>query len=98
MDVAGCRPVADIGGYCIDTLRYILQDSVTQLTARSMYDKLSGRMEAAAALTLEFSRGTLGTALVSYRSEYRTPLEIVGTEGTLIADHCLNVEQPIEIQ
>ena len=98
MDVAGGGPIADIGVHCIDTLRYILQDNIVRVTARGMHDKLSGRMEAAAVLTLEFSRGTLGTALVSYRAEYRTPLEIVGSDATLLADHCLNVEQPIDIQ
>jgi predicted dehydrogenase len=98
MDVAGGGPIADIGVHCIDTLRYILRDDIVRVSARGMHDKLSGRMEAAAALTLEFSRGTLGTVLVSYRAEYRTPLEIVGSDGVLFADHCLNVEQPINIQ
>jgi predicted dehydrogenase len=47
---------------------------------------------------LEFSRGTLGTVLVSYRAEYRTPLELIGDGGVLRADDALNVEHPIEIQ
>ncbi len=98
MDVAGGGPIADIGVHCIDTLRYILQDEVVRVSASGMHDKLSGRMEAAAALTLEFSRGALGSALVSYRSEYRTPLEIVGTEAVLFADDCLNVEKPIQVE
>jgi predicted dehydrogenase len=55
-------------------------------------------VESAATLTLEFSRGTLGTVLVSYRAEYRTPLEIVGDAGTLWADDALNVEHPIQIE
>ena len=55
-------------------------------------------MESAAALTLEFSRGTIGTVLVSYRAEYRTPMEIVGSAGVLRGDNALNVEFPIEIE
>jgi predicted dehydrogenase len=55
-------------------------------------------VESAAALTLEFSRGALGTVLVSFRAEYRTPLELVGETGVLLADDALNVEHPIEIQ
>jgi len=98
MDVAGGGPIADIGVHCIDTLRYILQDDIVKVTARGLYDKLSGRMEAAATLILEFSRGTLGTVSVSYRAAYRTPLEIVGSDAVLLADNCLNVEQPINIQ
>jgi 1,5-anhydro-D-fructose reductase (1,5-anhydro-D-mannitol-forming) len=44
------------------------------------------------------SRGTLATVMVSYRAEYRTPLEIVGDAGVLWADDALNVEHPIQIQ
>ena len=98
MTVAGGGPIADIGVHCIDALRYILQDDVAKVSASGMHDKLSGQMEAAAALALEFSKGTLAACLVSYRAAYRTPMEIVGTEGVLFADDCLNVERPIEIQ
>jgi predicted dehydrogenase len=98
MSVAGGGPIADIGVHCIDALRYILQDDVVRVAASGIHDKLSGSMEAAAALNLEFSKGTLAACLVSYRASYRSPLEIVGTEGVLFADDCLNVERPIEIQ
>jgi 1,5-anhydro-D-fructose reductase (1,5-anhydro-D-mannitol-forming) len=47
---------------------------------------------------LEFSRGTLATVSVSFRSTYRTPLEFVGTDGVLFADNGLTVERPINIQ
>jgi 1,5-anhydro-D-fructose reductase (1,5-anhydro-D-mannitol-forming) len=96
--VAGGGPIVDIGVHCIDTLRFILQDEVERATASAMHDKLSGEMEAASILTLEFSKGTLGTVLVSYRADYRTPLELVGEAGVLRADDCLNVERPIELQ
>jgi predicted dehydrogenase len=49
-------------------------------------------------LTLEFSRGTLGTVLVSFRAEYRTPLELVGETGVLCGDDVLNVEHPITLE
>src|SRR5262249_50302420 len=98
LSVAGGGPIVDIGVHCIDTLRYILNDDVEKVTARSVGDNLTGKMEAAAALTLEFARGTLGTVLVSYRSDYRTPLELVGAGGNLKANPCLSVEVPIEIE
>jgi len=98
MSVAGGGPIVDIGVHCIDTLRYILQDEVVKVSARAMHDQLSGPMEAAAALLLEFSRGTLATVCVSYRAGYRSPLEIVGTDGTLFAMDGLNVERPITLQ
>ncbi len=96
--VAGGGPIADVGVHCIDALRYILQDEVVQVNARGTSDRESGSVEAAAVLTLEFSRGTLGAVLVSTRAEYRTPLEIVGEAGVLRADDGLNVERPITIE
>jgi predicted dehydrogenase len=96
--VSGGGPIADVGVHCIDTLRFVLQDEVVRVSARGLSDKLSGELEAAAALTLEFSRGTLGTVLVSYRAEYRSPLEFIGNSGVLRADDGLNVEHPIQLQ
>ncbi len=96
--VAGGGPIADIGVHCVDSLRYILQDEVARVSARGFQDGVSGQLEAAAALTLEFSRGTLGSVLVSFRAEYRTPLELVGETGVLRADDGLNVERPITLE
>lgn len=98
MDIAGGGPIMDIGVHCVDTLRYILQDEIIKVSAHGTHDQLSGSMEAAATLLLEFSRGTLGTVSVSFRSGYRTPLEFVGTDGILFADNGLTVERPINIQ
>jgi predicted dehydrogenase len=96
--VAGGGPIADVGVHCIDTLRYVLQDEIVRVSARAMRDAYSGDVEAAAVLAVEFSRGTLGTVLVSYRAEYRTPFEIVGELGVLRADNFLNVERPITLE
>jgi 1,5-anhydro-D-fructose reductase (1,5-anhydro-D-mannitol-forming) len=96
--VAGGGPVADVGVHCIDALRYILQDEVVRVSARGVSDDRSGTVEAAAALSLEFSQGTLASVLVSFRAEYRTPLEFVGERGVLRADDGLNVERPITLQ
>lgn len=97
-DVAGAGPIFDIGVHCIDTLRFILQDEVVSVSASSSSDERSGTVESAAVMTLEFSRGTIGVVPVSFRAEYRTPLEIVGEDGTLRAEDALTVERPIEIQ
>jgi predicted dehydrogenase len=96
--IAGGGPVADVGVHCVDALRYILQDEVTRVGARGKSDSKSGETEATAALVLEFARGTLGTVLVSFRAEYRTPIELVGETGVLRADDGLNVERPITLQ
>ncbi|MCU1297008.1 MAG: hypothetical protein JWO91_1286 [Acidobacteriaceae bacterium] len=96
--VAGGGPIADVGVHSIDALRFILQDEVLRVSARAMSDDVSGDLEAAAVLTLEFSRGTIASVLVSFRAEYRTPLEFVGESGVLRADNGFNVERPIKLE
>jgi len=86
-----------VGVHCIDTLRYILRDEVVRVSACGMWDAVSGEVEAAAVLSLEFSRGTLGTVLVSTRADYRTPIEFVGEDGVLRADDGLTVDRPITL-
>src|ERR1700690_624834 len=70
--LAGAGPIFDVGVHCVDTLRYILQDEVVRVSAAAVSDALSGDAEAAASLMLEFSRGTMGTALACSRAEYPT--------------------------
>lgn len=96
--VAGGGPIADVGVHCIDALRFILQDEVVRVSARAVRDSRSGEVEAAAALTLEFTSGTLGAVLVSYRAEYRTPLELIGDAGVLRAENALTVDAPVKIE
>jgi predicted dehydrogenase len=96
--LSGGGPIADVGVHCIDALRYILRDEVLRVTTVGRSDAQSGDVESAAALTLEFQRGTLATVLVSTRAQYRTPLELVGAEGVLRAADALNVEKPIRLE
>jgi predicted dehydrogenase len=96
--IAGGGPIADVGVHCIDGLRYILQDEPRLVSALGRSDGQSGDVEAAAALTLEFQRGTLATVMVSTRAHYRTPLEIVGDAGVLRAEDALNVERPVKLE
>jgi predicted dehydrogenase len=95
--IAGGGPVADVGVHCIDTLRFVLQDQVLRVSAREIAGN-PGNVEAGAALLLEFSRGTLATVMVSFRAEYRTPLELVGETGVIRAANALNVEHPVQIE
>jgi predicted dehydrogenase len=96
--VAGGGPLVDVGVHCVDALRFILQDEVVRVSAQSVSDQLSGQVESAATLLLEFSRGTLGTVAVSFRSPYRTPLELVGDEGSVCADDAFSVDKPVVIE
>ncbi len=96
--LAGGGPIADVGVHCVDSLRYILRDEVMRVSAQAKHDLGPSAVETAAVLTLEFARGTLATVTVSFRAEYRTPLELVGETGVLHADDALNVERPITIE
>ena len=96
--IAGGGPVADVGVHCIDMLRFILQDEIVRVYAQGSFDPDSGDVETAATLLLEFSRGTLGTVMVSFRAEYRTPVEVVGTNGTLRGDDALSVDKPVTLE
>lgn len=95
--IAGGGPIADVGVHCIDALRWILNDEIRAVSAIAISDPDSGDVEAAAVFSLEFSRGTLGTVHVSTRTEYRTPLEIVGESGTVRAIDGFSVDNPVEI-
>ena len=96
--ISGGGPIADVGVHCMDALRFILDDEVTRLVALGRRDADSGSVEAAAVVSLEFRRGTLGTVLVSIRAPYRTPLELVGEKRTLRADNGLTVDAPVRIE
>jgi predicted dehydrogenase len=90
-------PVGDVAVHCIDSLRYILQDEVVSVYARASSDERSGAVECAAALLLEFHKGTIANVTVSTRAEYRSPLWIVGDGGLLGAEDALNVEHPLKL-
>jgi len=95
--ISGGGPVADVGVHCVDALRFILQDEVLRVSAGEIAGN-PGEVEAGAALLLEFSRGTLATVMVSFRAEYRTPLELVGETGVLRAENALTVDRPVHLE
>jgi 1,5-anhydro-D-fructose reductase (1,5-anhydro-D-mannitol-forming) len=46
---------------------------------------------------MEFSRGTLGSVMVSFRAKYRTWMEIVGEEGVIHCDDCFTVDHSVHV-
>jgi predicted dehydrogenase len=96
--IAGGGPIADVGVHCIDALRWILDDEIVAVSANGVSDENSGDVEAAAVLSVQFGRGTLGTIVVSTRAEYRTPIEIVGETGSLKATDACSVNDPVELE
>ncbi len=91
-------PIGDIGIHCLDALRFILQDDVAAVTTMAHSDAQSGAVEASAALTLDFMRGTIGSVMLSFRSEYRTLVEIIGESGMIQAESCLSINNPVDIR
>ena len=90
-------PIGDVAVHCIDALRYVLQDEISAVFARALYDKNSGAVESAATILLEFRNGTLADITVSTRAEYRTPLWITGDSGLVGAEDALTVDHAIAL-
>jgi predicted dehydrogenase len=91
-------PIGDVGIHCLDTLRYILQDDVTAVTTVAHRDAQSGAVEASAALSMDFRNGAIGSILVSFRSPYRSLVEIVGETGVIRSENGLTVTGMVDVQ
>lgn len=91
-------PIGDVGIHCLDALRFILQDDVAAVATIARGDIHSGEMEVSAALALDFSRGTIGSVMVSFRADYRTFIEVVGEHGTIQSEFCLSVDGPVDVR
>lgn len=91
-------PIGDVGIHCVDVLRYILQDNVTAVTALACRDAKSGGVEASAALSMDFRGGAIGSILVSFRSPYRSLVEIVGETGVIRSENGLTVTGMVDVQ
>lgn len=91
-------PIGDVGVHCIDTLRFVLGTEITTVSTAAVQDELSGGLEASATTQMETSAGTLATVAVSARAAYRTVLEVVGSDGALVAENGLSVDHPVEVQ
>jgi predicted dehydrogenase len=96
--LAGGGPIGDVGVHCIDAMRFILGAEPRSVAAMTEADAHAGTVESSASLSLRFADGVLGRSYVSYRSPYQTPVEIVGTEGTIRALDGLTVDHPIVIE
>ncbi|HEX8925841.1 MAG TPA: Gfo/Idh/MocA family oxidoreductase [Terriglobales bacterium] len=96
--VAGGGPIADIGVHCLDAMRFILGDEPVSCSAMTENDEFSGNVEAAAALSLRFRKGALGSSFVSFRAPYHTVIEIAGTEGNIVSHDGLTVDYPVVVE
>lgn len=90
-------PIGDVGIHCFDALRFILQDEVTAVTTIAQSDVRSGKVEASAAVTLNFVQGAIGSVMVSFRSPYRSFVEVVGETGIVRSEYGLTVDFPVDV-
>ncbi len=90
-------PIADVGVHCIDTLRYILSDEVKSIAVLASKDARSGEVEAIATMQLAMRSGVFANVTATARAPYRTLLEVVGSEGVLIAENGFTVDRPVDI-
>jgi 1,5-anhydro-D-fructose reductase (1,5-anhydro-D-mannitol-forming) len=100
--LAAGGPIGDVGVHCIDTLRFILGDTLSSAEVRSVStlatrDDISGPVEASASLQLDFANDIPATVNVSARALYRTVIEIIGSEGVLFAENGMTVDHPVDI-
>jgi 1,5-anhydro-D-fructose reductase (1,5-anhydro-D-mannitol-forming) len=90
-------PIADVGVHCIDTLRYILSDDPKSISVLASKDERSGEVEAMATMQFAMRSGAFANVTATARAPYRTLIEILGSEGTLIAENCLTVDRPVDV-
>lgn len=90
-------PIADVGVHCIDALRYVLGQEVTSISTLARKDEPGDLVEATATLQMEMTGNVLANVTADARAPYRTLVEIVGSEGVLVAENGLTVDRPVDI-
>ena len=89
-------PIGDVGVHCIDALRFVLGQEVVAVETMARTDDLSGAVEAYATMQMEMSGGCLALATVSARAAYRTLVEVVGHDATIVIETGMTVDRPVE--
>jgi 1,5-anhydro-D-fructose reductase (1,5-anhydro-D-mannitol-forming) len=96
-------PMADVGVHLIDALRYVLAAEPISVSTVARKDTREAKVEAVGNLQMEFSSGGDDTlppiyagVTVSSRAPYRTLLEVTGSDGVLIVENALSLEQPVD--
>lgn len=90
-------PIADVGVHCIDALRFVLGEEVLSVSTLARKENDADQVEAVASLQMEMSGGVFANVTASARAPYRTLVEIVGSDGVLVAENGLTVDRPVEV-
>jgi glucose-fructose oxidoreductase len=94
----GGGPVYDIGIYCINAARSLMQDEpieVFAMLARSA-DKRFDEVEESAAVTLRFPRGRLASFTISFGASSASRLEFAGTKGRVVLEPAYEYSEPLK--
>ena len=90
-------PIADVGVHCIDALRFVLGEEVRTVSTLARKEKDADQVEAMGSLQLEMTGGVFANVTASARAPYRTLVEVVGSNGVLVAENGLTVDRPVEL-
>jgi predicted dehydrogenase len=90
-------PIGDVAVHCIDGLRFVLGDSVSEVTTLAHRDAESGAVESHAAIALAFIGGAMGSVTVTTRGEYRSYIEVTGETGVLVCENGLTVDHEVDV-
>jgi Predicted dehydrogenases and related proteins len=87
-NIAGGEPIFDIGVYCLDTTRFLLDDKVISVKSQLDPTPSAITIESTAQLALKFSRGITAGIFCSYAAPIRrTYIEVLGEKGILSAEN-----------
>lgn len=91
-------PIGDVGVHCLDALRFVCDREVLRVQTMARKDASFGELEAVATIQAEMSEGCFASVSVSALAPYRTQIEVVGSEGLLVAENGLSVDQPVTVE
>ncbi len=91
-------PIGDVGVHCLDALRFVCGREVLRVQTMARKDASFGDLEAVATIQAEMSEGCFASVSVSALAEYRTAIEVVGSEGLLVAENGLSVDDPVRVE
>jgi len=98
---AGGGPLFDVGIHCLDSIRFVLNDTVSDVESMMRFPEAENSVEKASLLSLRFSRGVLATIYSSFEAPYRQSfIEFIGTKGSISAYYFTpsNVKTAIEVK
>ncbi len=91
-------PIGDVGVHCLDALRFVCDREILRVQTMARRDDSFGDLEAVASMQAEMSGGCFASVSVSSLAPYRTQIEVVGSEGVLVAENGLSVDHPVRVE